>query len=776
MTTALAIIVAIVLLVALSKIFTKDGLSSKVARKPKGSSPGKKIEEQPEEAESGPSISSHISVKGASLFRPPPEPALFTGRKEAQKKIVGQITTFPAIIGISGHSGVGKTCMAISLSNKFASQFTTNCLFVDMQGDNQDPPSAENIMRRIILRFHPSQPLPTDDKKLAKLYRTALKTRKGILILDNASNAKQVKPLAPPPSWLLIVTSTEPVLIPKMVAILLDPMDHLEAQTLLTRWAPKISPAIKEICNICKGVPMALEIIGKLFIINSTMTPDYFAKKFVETREGFGGEDENNFVVGIRAAISFSYHMLPEQTALVLKKLSVFPESFTAGAVSFVCEDPKCLSLIGLEKYGLVQHNANTNRFYLHQQVKNFVRPLLAPGDRNMTERRLATEFMNVLESAHFHVAKGDKEAIKGFRLFDLELENIKAGMEWSRRHCAKDNDAAQICSGYAENGATMISQRLSPAECVRWFEAALTAARQLKDKEAERKHLLNLGRQYVLLKQSEKATRSLQSALEFCKSEGDVEGQKTALQQLTLLSLSNNDHPLAIKYIEESLELDSGDPETKFELLTQLTKCCTQNQEHDKAISAGEEAMELDTVNNDKSLLITLFHNLGKSYMETGEEEKSLETFESALELCREIPGFPLNGELIKLTSEAACKAGDVPRALKHLLSGLEMARKTNDLSNEGALLIQLAETHIQNKSEDQAFGYLEMALNLTKRTKDRPTGGRVLWMWSQALAKSGNLAVAVSQGLEALKIYEDLKKPEASEIRAQINKWSGG
>ena len=52
---------------------------------------------------------------------------------------------------------------------------------------------------------------------------------------------------------------------------------------------------------------------------------------------------------------------------------------------------------------------------------------------------------------------------------------------------------------------------------------------------------------------------------------------------------------------------------------------------------------------------------------------------------------------------------------------------------------------------------------------------GGRVLWMWSQALAKSGNLAVAISQGMEALKIYEELNNPEASDIRAQIDKWSG-
>jgi tetratricopeptide (TPR) repeat protein len=559
-----------------------------------------------------------------------------------------------------------------------------------MQGDSPTPPSAEDIMRRIILRFHPSQPLPTDSKKLTKLYRVALKVHKGILILDNVSGAKQVKPLAPPSSWLMIVTSIKPALIPNMVAIELEPMENLEAHTLLTRWAPKISPTINEISFICKGLPMALEIIGKLFAINSTMAPEYFTKKLVEVRSKFGDEEEGktDFVAGIRAAISLSYAMLPGQAAVVFKKLSVFPGSFTANAVSFICEDPKNLSLTGLEKYGLIQHNINTNRYYLHQQIKNFIKPLLTPGDRNMTERRLATEFMNVLENAHLHVEKGGKEAVKGFRLFDLELDNIKAGMEWSRKYCNKDKDAAQICSGYTEYGATMISQRLSPAECIQWFEAALTAARQLEDKESERKHLLNLGAQYVLLRKPQEATNTLLKALSFCKKEGDVEGQRTSLHHLTQLSLSTNDHPFAIKYLEEHIELiqADGNKEEEFKLLTQLTKSCTLIKEYNKAILIGEQAMELAALSDDKFLHITLLHNLGASYMNIGETEKALKTLESALGLSHKTPNSPLQWELINLISEAAFKAGDVTRTLKVLLNGLEIARKSKDLQNEGA------------------------------------------------------------------------------------------
>ena len=122
--------------------------------------------------------------------------------------------------------------------------------------------------------------------------------------------------------------------------------------------------------------------------------------------------------------------MLESNTASIRRKLVIFPGSFTANAVSFICEDPKNLSLTGLEKYGLVQFNLHTNRYYLYSQVKNFLKPLLTVGERGKAERRLANEFMNVLESSHYHAEKEGKEALKGLRLFDIEMDNIKAGME----------------------------------------------------------------------------------------------------------------------------------------------------------------------------------------------------------------------------------------------------------------------------------------------------------------------------------------------------------
>lgn len=723
-------------------------------------------------------MSSDMEVKGVNLFHPPAEPKLFTGRKEILKKIIGQITSPPILIGISGFSGIGKTTLALSLSQKYSTQYKGGYLQMDMHGDRPNPPSAADLMRRIILKFHPTQVLPTDEKKLSALYRVALKKQKGIMILENAANTKQVKPLIPPSSWLLIVTSVKPVSLPKMVNLVLESMEVLESHTLLTRWAPDISPAIKEISQICKGVPLALEIIGKLFAINSTMAPEYFAKKLTEARSTYGEDEKGNLIDGLKSAISLCYHMLPGKTALILRKLLVFPGSFTANATTFICEDPKSLSLTGLEKYGLVQLNTNTGRFSLHPQIKSFIKPLFKSKERALVEKRLATEYMNMLETANLYVQKGGKDAIKGFRLFDLELDNIHAGMEWSQKHSATDKDAARLCNAYAEVGGKMVSQRLSPSECVLWLEAALSAAAQLDDKESGRKILLDLGQHYALMKDSKNAITNLEQALSLCKQEGDSAGQKTALKILLQVYMRDENFPTATKYLEESLNQaeNSGDKEEEFKLLAQLTEICTVTKEFNKAAHTGEQAMSLTSFNEDKVLLISLIFNLGKSYTEIKEEKKAIEQLEKGIELSKKTPKAPLQGKLIKQISEAAFKAGDAANALKYLVNGIETVRKAKDLNTEGTLLIQLAEMHIKNQTGEQAEKYLEEAQSVYQKTKDRSMEGEVLWVWSQAYGNTGNLAGAVSKGLEAQKIYEALKKPEASEIKAQVEKWSNG
>ena len=618
--------------------------------------------------------------------------------------------------------------------------------------------------------------MPTDTKALAKLYRTTLKKQKGILILDNAAGPKQIKPLIPPPSWLLIVTSVKPVNIPGFVSIALDSLDFLDSHNMLTRLCPKLSHAIKEISKICKDVPIALEWIGKLFAINATMDPEYFANKFRDVKKSLGHGDNETLTTGIEASLKYSYSLLPDKAAVVLRKLTVFPSSFSAKAESFVCEDTDNLSLVGLVQYGLVQANENSDRFFLHDLVRKFVKPLISGGEQGMAERRLATEFMNALETAQKLSVKGGKAQIKGMMYFDQELDNIKAGQEWAQKNCSKDKDAARICSAYTENGAELIVKRLQPAETIRWFEAALSAAQQLDDKEAERMHLLNLGPEYNRLNQPQRALEFMERALSLCKKSGDTQGEKTALRHLGVACIALKNYKRAIEFLEQDLKFTqaAGEKSEEMGILEKLGEANNQIGNFQKSVDYGDQALEMAKQKDDKLKQVDLLNMLGETCLGLEEMEKALDYFENGLDLAQRTKGgHPLETELIRKLSELAVKSGDMAKALVYLENGLISARKNKDVQGEGSLLIQLGSTHQENNKNDQAAIYFEDALGLSKKIGNRELEGEAIWKICLGLGIQEKFIEASERANEVLKIYEEIKHPDSMAVRTQIRKW---
>ncbi len=785
MTTTIIIIAVLAIGAGLaSKMFRKSsskksgsGESKSEPSKPKLRDPNKAKRAQAL-VEKAIKMSPEMGVGEVKLYLPPPEPELFIGRKEIIKDVLARTGKPPVMINFSGSQGVGKTTLAVMMIKRMASQFPGDQVFMDMRGSDPKAPSPMEIMSRVITRFKPNQPLPTEIKSLTKLYRTVLKRQKGILILDNAAGPKQIIPLIPPPSWLLMTTSIKPMNLPGVVSIKLDTLDFLDSHNMLTRLCPKLSHAIKEISKICKDVPIALELIGKLFAINATMDPEYFANKFRDVKKGLGHGDNETMATGIESALKYSYTLLPDKAAVVLRKLTVFPGSFSAKAESFVCEDNDNLSLIGLVQYGLVETNENTDRFTLHDLVRKFIKPLVSGGEQAMAERRLSTEFMNALETAAKLNEKGGKPQIKGMMFFDQELDNIKAGQEWSQKNCSKDKDAAKICSAYTENGAELIVKRLPPAETIRWFEAALSAAQQLGDKEAERMHLLNLGPEYNRINQPQRALEFMERALSLCKKEGDHQGEKIALRHLGVACFALKNYKRAVEFLEQDLKFTqaAGEKAEEMDILEKLGAAYQHIGEFQKAIEYGDQAFEMAKTKDDKDKQVYLLNMLGEIYLGQEDTEKALEYFENGLDLAQRTKGRPLENEITKKLSELAAKSGDIEKALVYLDNGLASARKNKDVPGEGSFLMQLGSAHQDNNDHDQAAIYFEDALELSKKTENRELEGEALWKISLGLGSQDRFVEASERANEALKIYEEINHSDSMAVRTQIRKWSNG
>src|SRR5687768_4934245 len=108
--------------------------------------------------------------------------------------------------------------------------------------------------------------------------------------------------------------------------------------------------------------------------------------------------------------------------------------------------------------------------------------------------RRHAEYYLNVLRSAESHYYKGHNNVGTGLTLFDLEWGNIRTGQRWVVAKQGYDAVLSALCIAYANTGAYVLNLRQHRKEWIQWLEAALSAARELGDRDGEKVTLGNLG------------------------------------------------------------------------------------------------------------------------------------------------------------------------------------------------------------------------------------------------------------------------------------------
>ncbi|WP_167971465.1 helix-turn-helix domain-containing protein [Lentzea indica] len=144
---------------------------------------------------------------------PPPAECLI-GRESEQQQLAESIGRAAAssvldVVVVHGPPGVGKTSLAVDAAHRFAGRFTDGCLHLDLRGMDPAPLSAERAIARLLRAFGvPDARMPSDPGDRVRLYRSMLRERTVLLVLDNAANEAQVRPLlAASPGSLVLVTS-----------------------------------------------------------------------------------------------------------------------------------------------------------------------------------------------------------------------------------------------------------------------------------------------------------------------------------------------------------------------------------------------------------------------------------------------------------------------------------------------------------------------------------------------------------------------------------------
>jgi DNA-binding SARP family transcriptional activator len=227
----------------------------------------------------------------------PSDVPAFTGRTESLAALDGLLPAgdrAPAgpvvVAAVAGGAGVGKTALAVHWAHRVTDRFGDGQLYVDLRGvaPTGGPTTPAEAVRGFLDAFAVSTArIPPGLGAQAALYRSLLADKRVLVVLDNARDAAQVRPLLPGgPGCLVVVTSRDQ--LTSLVAaegahpLTLAPLTVREARELLIRRlgperAAAAPEAVEEIIARCAGSPCALAVVAARAVTHPQLPLDAVA-------------------------------------------------------------------------------------------------------------------------------------------------------------------------------------------------------------------------------------------------------------------------------------------------------------------------------------------------------------------------------------------------------------------------------------------------------------------------------------------------------------------
>jgi DNA-binding SARP family transcriptional activator/tetratricopeptide (TPR) repeat protein len=575
------------------------------------------------------------------------------------------------VAAVSGIAGIGKTALVVQWAHRNSTRFPDGQLYVNLRGyDHGGAPArpADVIPHFLAALGVPPEQRPSQFDAQIGLYRSLLAGKRLLVVLDNARDARQVRPLLPgAPGCMAVVTSRDQLV--SLVAnegahpIVVSALSATDARELLDRRlgsgrAMAEPDAVAEIVACCVGLPLALAIVAARAATQPQLSIAAVAsdlRRATNTLDGLHGGDPTT---DMRAVFFWSYRTLSAMAARMLRLCAVHPgpDISVAALPSLIGLEPAAIRPLMSE---LVQANlvieSAAGRYTLHDLLRAYASEQADRYDRDdrdailhrILDHYLRTGYVAALRLSPFRYPIDLLPPQPG--VTPESVDHHDAGLAWFvaehpillaviDRAIRAGLDAHAWQLGWTMS--TFLIRRGHWTEQVTLQQVALAAARRLDDHTGEAHTLCALGTGYFELGRLDDAESCYRQEEQLFAIVGDRTGQARALVGLANVAARRGELLSATSLATRALELYRAidDQAGQANVLTGIGWFHTLLGDHRCALTYTQRALPLLQNSGYREVEAKAWDGLGHAHRGLGEYAQAISSYQTAIDLYRQL------------------------------------------------------------------------------------------------------------------------------------------
>jgi len=638
----------------------------------------------------------------------------FVGRDKELTRIASAGIRGPGVFAIGGLPGVGKSAFAAHAAHLLAAKFPDGQLYLSLHAHTpgQQPADPADALASLLQTAGVAvQQIPHGADARAAMWRGHLAGKRVLILLDDALDSEQVRPLLPGSAGCLVLVTSRRRLtgLDHAIAINLEALTPGEAADLLVGLADRddldrADLAVGQIAALCGNLPLAIGMMARRLHHHLAWTAADLATELAGARERLKLMQSEN--LSVAAAFDLSYDDLTEAQRRMFRRLGLHPgadfDGYAAAALDDIGLDAARQALEDLYDHYLVSESAR-GRYHFHDLIREYAHRAGAeedrPADRIAAADRVLDYYLHVARAAddrlghpipevavippaHVPEFAGSKDAIMWMEAERLNLlATAEDAAERERR-----GHAAAIPAAMHE----FLRRQGHWRQALRLDHLAVRAALHGEGQIDEARARYDLGDVQLLIGDYRAAEVNLRKTLDLCVSLGNRIGEANARAKLGEVLNAAGDPAAAAQSLAEALKTYRaiGSPLGEANALTALAEAQEALADLGSAENGLEQALILYRQLGERHGEATALAQLGSVRRRRGQEKVAAADIAAARALFHDIGDRPGEARALNNLGELALAAGNPAQARESYDQALRIARSMNAPKEEARAL----------------------------------------------------------------------------------------